>query len=364
MEAPLLYRRFPALERTLPRVRLGTVATPVRRLLALEDSLGPDAPALWLKDDGGYAALYGGNKPRKLEFVLADVLARGRRTILTIGGTGTHHGLATALHARAHGLRTVLLLADQPDTPHARQQLARLRESGALLRFTGGWLRTALAVPWNLLRHAAYFLWIGGSSPLGTVGFVEAGLELGEQVARGELPEPAYVVCALSSGGTAAGLLVGLRLAGLRSRLVAIAVAEMRPIGARMVARLARRTAKLLKRRGADLPPAALRYVAEDLEVERGFIGARYGALLPAAEDAIAACAAREALGLESVYTGKAMAALLARAAAGGFGAGPVLYWHTYDARVAGDPTHAAGATPAALPPGDAPAALPPGDPS
>ncbi len=300
---------------------------------ALERALGAAAPAggIWLKDDGRFAEPYGGNKPRKLEFILADAIARGRRAILTLGGTGTHHGLATAIYARLHGLRTVLLLVDQPDTPHARMQLERLRASGALLRFTRGPIRTALAIPWNLLRHAAYFLWIGGSSPLGTVGFVEAGLELGEQVARGELPEPSHVVCALSSGGTAAGLLVGLRLAGLRTRVVAVAVAEMKLVSARMVARLARRTARLLGRRGADLPAAARRYQASDLDVEHGFIGSTYGALLPAAEDAVAMCAAAESLRLDSIYTGKAMAALIARARAGGFGDGPVLYWHTYD---------------------------------
>jgi D-cysteine desulfhydrase len=331
---PPLYRRYPALEHGLPRVRLGrSSATPARRMEALERALGADAPrsGLWLKDDGGFAAPYGGNKPRKLEFVLAEARARGRRAILTIGGTGTNHGLATAIYARQHGLEPILVLVDQPDTPQARTQLERLRASGAILRFTHGPIRTLLALPWLLLRHAAYFLWVGGSSPLGTVGFVEAGLELGEQVARGELPEPSHLVCALSSGGTAAGLLVGLRLAGLRTRVHAVAVTEHRYIGARLVARLARRTARLLVKRGADLPAAARRYHASDLDVEHGFVGGEYGALLPAAEDAVALCAAAESLRLDSVYTGKAMAALIAHARARGFGDGPVLYWHTYD---------------------------------
>jgi D-cysteine desulfhydrase len=189
-------------------------------------------------------------------------------------------------------------------------------------------------VPFYLLRHAAYFLWIGGSSPLGTLGFVEAALELAEQIDRGELPEPSHLVCPLSSGGTAAGLLVGLRLAGLRTRLVAVAVAEHRPIGAPMVARLARRTARLLRRRGASLPDSARRYHAGDLDVERDHIGPGYGHLLPAAEDAIALGAAAEAIRLESVYTGKTMAALLAGVRAGRFGDGPVLYWHTYDSQL------------------------------
>jgi D-cysteine desulfhydrase len=88
---------------------------------------------------------------------------------------------------------------------------------------------------------------------------------------------------------------------------------------------------RLLRRRGADVPEGARHYDASDLDVERGFIGARYGALLPAAEDAVALCAAAESLTLDSVYTGKAMAALVAAVRARRFGDGPVLYWHTYD---------------------------------
>ena len=83
----------------------------MRRLRALAPGPGPE---VWLKDDGAYGAPHGGNKVRKLEWILPDVEARGRRTIVTVGGLATNHGLATAVWGRERGLRTALALVDQP----------------------------------------------------------------------------------------------------------------------------------------------------------------------------------------------------------------------------------------------------------
>ena len=216
---PLLHERWPQLRATLPHVALGDAPTPVRRLAALPSGAGCD---VWIKDDGAYGSLYGGNKVRKLEWILPDVVARGRRTIVTVGALATNHGLATSLYARARGLRCVLVLVDQPVDDHVRRQLERLRHSGARIYLAHGVRRTYAAAPWIALRHSdlrrmrpPYFLPVGGSSPLGCVGFVEAAFELAAQIEAGELPEPSHVVVALGSGGTAAGLAAGLRMAGL-----------------------------------------------------------------------------------------------------------------------------------------------------
>ncbi len=103
--------------------------------------------------------------------------------------------------------------------------------------------------------------------PLGCVGYVEAGLELGRQVAAGEVPEPSHVVLALGSGGTAAGLLLGLKLAGLRSRLVCVLVNDLTPLSARGVARLARRTQRLIRRHSIGTPPPQLELSGSDLDL-------------------------------------------------------------------------------------------------
>jgi D-cysteine desulfhydrase len=331
----LLHRRFPGLRDTIPHVRLGRPPSPVRRLRALATGPGPD---VWMKDDGAYGAPHGGNKVRKLEWILPDVEARGRGTIVTFGGLGTNHGLATAVWGRTRGLHTALALVDQPVDEHVRGQLERIRDSGASVYRTRGRYRTYLAVPWILLRHTnlgarrwPYFLTVGGSSPLGCLGYVEAALELADQIAAGELPEPSHIVVALGSGGTAAGLVAGLRIAGLRSRVVGVVVNDRTPVDARTVARLATRTLRLLRRRGAALPAVPVQ--PHELDSERAWLGPGYGHRTPASEHARDLARRRDGLELDPVYTGKAMAGLIALRERGAFGAGPVLYWHTYGAR-------------------------------
>jgi D-cysteine desulfhydrase len=335
MESPPLHERFPVLRETLPWLPLGARPTPVRPLDALSTEAG-EAP-VWLKHDGLFGSLWGGNKARKLEWVLPDVLARGRRSILTVGALGTNHGLATALYAREQGLGTAIALVDQPRDEHVERQLSRLRDSGARLHMTRGKYRTVAALPWLVLRNAdlrrlrpPYFLTVGGSSPVGCLGYVDAALELAGQVARGELPEPSHVVVPLGSGGTAAGLLLGLRLAALETRVVAVLVNDKTRLEPRIVAHLAGRAARLLRRRGAEVPDPLPE--PGDVTVATRWLGAGYGHRTPEAERALLLAAEREELALEPVYTAKAMAALLALRSEGAFGEGPVLYWHTHNA--------------------------------
>ena len=333
-DMPQLHRRYPALRETLPWLRLGARPTPVRPLAGLAEEGGC---SLWLKDDGVFGSLWGGNKARKLEWILADVLAKRRRTILTVGALATNHGLATALYARQQGIDTAIALVDQPRDDHVERQLERLEHSGARLHMTHSKYRTVAALPWLIVRNSdlrtlrpPYFLTVGGSSPVGCLGYVDAALELGDQVGRGELPEPSHLVVALGSGGTAAGLLLGLRLAGLGTRVVPVLVNDKTRLEPRIIVHLARRTARLLRRRGAQLPELSL--MRNEIAVETRWLGLGYGHRTPEAERALLLAREREGLLLEPVYTGKAMAALLALREEHAFGAGPVLYWHTHNA--------------------------------
>lgn len=317
------------LELDLDRVSLRDGPTPVRELPGLAER--GDAP-VWLKDDGAYSA-FGGNKARKLEWLLADARRRGKRTILTGGALGTNHGLTTALCARELGMRTVLVLVPQPDSEHVREQLERIRASGARVHLPGSVKRAYVLAPWLIARYASppanlpYFLRPGGSVPLGCVGYVGAALELSGQVAAGELPEPSHVVVALGSGGTAAGLLAGMKLAGLRSRLVCVLVNDLVRVDERTVSRLARRTLRLLARHGMKVGDVDVR--PTDVRVERGWLGPGYGHPTSAGERATALFAKSD-VALEPVYTAKAAAALLDLNRRGALGGGPVLYWHTY----------------------------------
>ena len=323
MSTSLIHRRFPATRETLPRVELCRLPTPVRRMAGL--GAGRE---LWVKDDSRSAPLWGGNKPRKLEWILADARARGRDTILTFGGLGTNHGLATALYARDLGMRCVLALVDQPRDAHVEAQLERIRASGARVHVTHTTPRTALAMPYLMARYRRpYWLAPGGSSPIGALGFVEAALELAAQVEAGELPEPEAIVLALGSGGSAAGLAAGLRIAGLRTRVHAVLVNDRLRLDERVLLRLARRTLRRLERRGADV--AGVEPARGDVEVVAGFMGAGYGHPTPEAAEAVRRAREAEGLELDPVYTGKAVAALLAGAMPG---RGPLLYWHTHGA--------------------------------
>jgi D-cysteine desulfhydrase len=274
---------------------------------------------------------WGGNKIRKLEWILPDVQARGKRRILTVGGLGTNWGLATALYARERGIDTVLALIDQPMDEHVGEQLARLRESGAELHLTHTKARTIAAAPLLFAWHRLpYFLPAGGSSVIGTLGYVEAALELAAQVERGELPEPAAVVTAVGSGGTAAGLLLGLRLAGLRTRVVGVVVNDTLPLAEGDLIGLARATERLLRRRGAKLGP--VEFAPGSLIVTRRWLGPGYGHATPEGE-AAQRVAAAAGLGLDPVYTGKAFAGALALDAHPWFGDRPIVFVNTYGPR-------------------------------
>jgi D-cysteine desulfhydrase len=311
----------------LARLRLGSGPTPVRRLAGLEA-----AAPVWLKDDGAFSR-FSGNKARKLEWLLGDARRRGKRAVITGGALGTNHGLATALFARELDMETILVLVPQPLDAHVERQLERMREAGAEIHRAPGAARgyalAARLMSWRAIRGRGlpYLILPGGSEPRGCVGYVEAGLELGEQVQAGEMPEPSHIVLALGSGGTLAGLLVGLRLAGLRSRPVGVLVNDLIRINETTVARLARRTARFLRRHGVELPDLDLS--PADIDVETGWLGDGYGHSTPEADRAIELLRPR-GVTLEPVYTAKAMAALLALNERGAFGGGPILYWHTY----------------------------------
>lgn len=320
--APYLHERFPALSETLPHLSLSQRPTPVRELVGL---------GIWVKEDGAFGSGgWGGNKVRKLEWLIPDARGRGRRSILTFGGLGTNWGLATALYAREHGLDTALALVDQPVDEHVEAQLARLEASGARIHRTHSKARTVAMLPWLLARNSRggrppYLLPAGGSSPVGALGYVEAALEIAAQVEAGALPEPAHVVVPVGTGGTAAGLALGFQLAGMRTRVAGIVVNDQLRLDPPVLARLTRRTAKLLERRGAQL--GQLRIEPQMLDMTRDQIGAGYGHRTEAGARA-AASAAEEGLALDPVYTAKAMAGLLSLREEGRL-EDPVLFVHT-----------------------------------
>jgi len=325
---PALFRRYPELAARIPWLPIGEFPTPVQPL-----DLGPatHGAQLWIKRDDLSAQPYGGNKVRKLEFILADAKSRGIERLITIGAVGSHHALATALYGRVHGFRVSLVLFPQPMNEHVRRILLLDHALGAELRFTQRMETVPGAMLAARLAHRGRRYCViapGGSDPVGTLGYVSAGLELAEQIAEGQAPRPDVVHVAAGTLGTAAGLAIGFALAGLDVPISAVRITGRIVANERALARLVSRTLAHLRRAGLASAPrrgAVLRLVT----IRHGFLGEGYGHETPAGREA--AELFRDAgLILDPTYTAKAAAGLISsiREQRGGVH----LFWHTLSA--------------------------------
>jgi D-cysteine desulfhydrase len=302
---------------TTSRIALAALPTPVERLHRASVGAAPGSE-LWVKRDDRSSPLYGGNKVRKLEYLLADALGRGSRRVVTVGAAGSHHVLATGIFGKALGLGVRGILVPQPSTPHVLANLRADIGAGVQLVPCLTWLGAA----WSGLTSVLgghYAIPPGGSSVLGALGYVYAAFELAAQVRAGLLPEPDLCVVATGSGSTAAGLAAGFQMANLKTNVAAIVVAEPAPLVEWSTRRLHRR---LLRRLEAPCEDARL-------ELHRGFLGAGYG--YRTKEGALAeGVAMSDGLSLDATYTEKAFAAALQFLAQNE--QRRILYWHTLSA--------------------------------
>ncbi len=331
---PQLFQRFPRLRACIAHVPLTTTPTPVEPLeLPGGSGATPPPGGVWIKRDDRSGSLYGGNKVRKLEFLLAEAQRQGADAIWTMGALGSHHALATTLYARAMGLETHVLHFPQPVTPHVLTNLRAIIAAGAHLTLAEGMPRVPLRwleerARWALTsRQRRYAIPAGGSSPLGALGFVEAGLELAAQVQRGEAPAPARVYVTCGTGGTHAGLWLGLRLGGLTCEVVGVRVVDVAFCHSAAVAALAWRTLRLLRAHDPGIP--ALRPTPAELPIRHAYFGAGYGVPTRRGQQAQALLEAG-GVHLDPTYTAKTCAALLDELRRPHLRPdGPVLFWQT-----------------------------------
>ena len=224
------------------------------------------------------------------------------------------------MFGKAHGFAVEAILVPQPSSDHGRENLRVALAHGLVATVAPAW---SLAPPLLVTRweRDAYFIRLGGSSALGSLGFVDAARELAEQVKNGELAEPDVIVVAVGSGGTAAGLAVGLERAGLKTRVLGVAVSPPAALLSHLAKRLAAQTAT-----EAGLAPAARVRAAQRITIDGGWIGKGYGH--PTSEGTSAmADAARAGITLDATYTAKAFAAALSLVRAGNDA--NILFWNT-----------------------------------
>jgi len=313
-------RRATATVRPMPRppvCSLAVTPTPLQPMARLGAALGLGDGRLLVKRDDLTGLAGGGNKARKLELLVGDALAQGCDTLVTGGAAQSNHVRMTAAAARVAGLRCVAVLGGTPpEVDEGNLVLDRLL--GVELVWAGAYdgfhLEQVIAETALRLRtegRVPYEIPLGGASALGTLAYVDAADELCRQ-----LPTGGIVYTATGTGGTQAGLVVGL---GHHDRVRGVDVGALDDVEARI---------------GALIPAAASlssRSLPQGhLHLDRGHIGAAYGARTDGAREALELCAQLEGLILDPVYSGKAMAALIADAREGRIPSGQtIVFLHT-----------------------------------
>ena len=287
-----------------PRVDLGHWPTPLEPADRLRAERG--GPRLWLKRDDCSGLAFGGNKTRKLEFLLGAAVADGASGVITFGALQSNHCRQTAAACARVGLPCHLILTTPVDRsgPHYDRSGNRLLDDilGATVHVVAD-NDAALLCCGELLDADAGLAVIspGGSTAVGTLGYVAAGLELAAHL-RGRSSRPDAVFVAASTGGTAAGLVVGLALAGMPVPVRAAAVYEDAATTQATIDRLVTEVVDLC---GLPLDLAGL------LTVDDGALGDGYGVETPASHAAIELLARTDGVLLDPVYTAKAFALLL-----------------------------------------------------
>lgn len=309
-----------------PRHSLGFFPTPLVELKRLSAYLG--GPKIYIKRDDLTGLAFGGNKTRKLEYLIGEALQSGADTVVTGGAAQSNHCRQTAAAARACGLDCHLVLGgESPETLGGNLLLDQLLS--AQLHWAGPYRKgeniPKIVAALESQGKRPYFIPYGGSNAIGALGFVAAVDELKSQCANA-LGDMTHILFASSSGGTHAGLMVGAQVYGLEAELIGVAIEkeEMEGIAyEKWVLDLAIETAEQV-----GLNPGVL---SEDqLKLCNDYTGGGYGVVGTLEREAIRLLAEQEGILLDPVYTGRAFGGLVDMIYQGRFSPGDkVLFWHT-----------------------------------
>jgi D-cysteine desulfhydrase len=325
--ADYLVNAYPALAGKLRKLALANLPTPL--------GVGSVPPALGTRDisikyDNLTSSYYGGNKLRKLEYLLQHAIDKRAKRVATFGSVASNHALATALYAERLELGCTCLLSHQVASPAVVKVLRLLMHSGAEIVCYGGDYRARVETMREHVRgRRSWVVPLGGSSWLGAVGYVGAGLELAAQVQAGEIVSPTRIYLATGTMGSAGGLALGLALAGVESEVQAVRVSPAGIMNRKRLDRLMAKTAVMLNRLEPRIPADLHRRAR--IEVRHEYYGDGYARSNPATDAAIAVAGDALGLELESTYTGKAMATLLHDAGQARHRGASLMFWNTYN---------------------------------
>ncbi|MDX1687114.1 MAG: D-cysteine desulfhydrase family protein [Candidatus Promineifilaceae bacterium] len=304
------------------RVQLAHLPTPLEKMERLSKHL--NGPELYVKRDDQTGLATGGNKARKLEFLVADALAQGCDHLITTGAPQSNHCRQTAAAAAHFGLGCSLVLRGEAPT-HLTGNLLLDKLLGAHLYWAGerscGETMNDVAAELRAMGRKPYQIPLGGSNVMGATGYVRAMRELNEQLEQQSLNVD-FIVFASSSGGTQAGIVLGSAVYGLRAQVLGISVDHPADTLKTQVSALATATATHLG--------LGTLSVASEVDVNDDYLGEGYAVVGETEREAIRMVAQLEGLMLDPVYTGRAMGGLIDLIRWGAFTRGQtVLFWHT-----------------------------------
>jgi len=328
-----LLEEFPALGKKIRTAPIGYYPTPVQEAPELAAALR--VGRLFIKRDDLTHPVYGGNKVRKLDLLLADAAHGKYKKIITFGGIGSNHFLATAIHSAQFGIKTVGVLVPQPVTAAVKKNLLCDVHFGAELHLAENYTQTPMVTLKQISRHTLadgkppYIVPAGGSAVIGVIGYVNAAFELKKQVEEGVLPEPDMIFVAVGTCGTAAGILAGCRAAGLKSRVIGVKVTDWVAGNTILFSSLANQATLQLFTYDRRFPLNFFSPFKVELLTE--YFGGEYGKLTPEGAEAIELTRRLAGVNLEGVYTGKAFAGLIGTARKEDLTDKTILYWNTFN---------------------------------
>ena len=270
----------------------------------------------------------GGNKTRKLQFIVADALAKGADTLVTAGAAQSNHCRQTAAAAASLGLECHLLLGgEKPDAATGNLLLDQLL--GSQIYWCGnnrkGEDLPRIVDELKASRKKPYLVPYGGSNATGAMGFVDAMFELNNQLKAEKDSLFSHIVFASSSGGTHAGLMAGKQLLGWPCELLGIDIDKDALTGQTLAQAITTLSNQLMEHMGQPY-----QFVPEEVKLDTNYLGAGYGVVGAAEKEAIGLLASTEGILLDPVYTGRAMAGLIDMVRKGRFkDSDKVLFWHT-----------------------------------
>ncbi len=304
--------------KNLPRLQIAHLPTPVEELSRLSAHLG--GPRLLVKRDDQTGLAFGGNKTRKLEYLLADAQAQDAKTVITGGAVQSNHCRQTAAAAARQGLDCILVLGgDKPKEPSGNLLLdllfgaeivwAQMSERDQAMQATFETAQEAGRKP--------YLVPYGGSNPVGAAAYAFAMRELADQGVKAD-----WIVFASSSAGTQAGMVAGAHLTGFSGKILGISVDEHEAVLQARVAALASETAALLGQ--------PTRFEPSQIFVNADYLGEGYGIMNSQDREAVHLFAKYEGLLMDPVYTGRAAGGMVDLIRKGFFSKDEtVLFWHS-----------------------------------